>query len=189
MGAERLAFPEWSSSAPKSEVPAPSKVDGSVKVPLALPGSRGPGGIRGLNSTGAVSVTSSRVGQPQVPARPPGPRGVVCSQPSSTSAGLGLPTKVIPLGVSLRSWLLSTASSTGLWQGLDQGGVHYSPLGRWSGPSGWADQQVDLQALSLVRGCWALPGPFWLLAGTAGCPGLVAGPWPWALRLWRRVWY
>lgn len=88
------------SSAPKSEVPIPSKLDSS-----------GPSSPRGLNSIGAVSVTSSRGGS--VTDSSSTPRASRCSVqlPSSTSAGLELPTRSTPWGASLPSCLPVLTSS------------------------------------------------------------------------------
>lgn len=138
LGGSGIGFSRMgSSSEPKPEVPAPSKVDSSAKVPSGSSSLRGPEGSRALNSTGAVSVISSRGGSATGSSSTPRASRCSVQLPSSTSAELGLPTRSFPWGTSLPSCLpaLSSLASARAWSKL---GSSTAP-GSWSCPTGWAD--------------------------------------------------
>lgn len=143
-----------SSSALKPEVPAPSKVDSSVKVPSD------PSTLWGPNSTGAVSVIPSRGGSTTGSSSTPRASRCSVQLPSSTSAELGLPTRSSPWGSSLPSCLSALASSLAsgsVWSKLGSA----TPPGLWSCSTVWADSWPEDSESGGVRHCLASSGS-WL---------------------------
>lgn len=144
LGGSETSFSRMGSSATKPGVPTLSKLDSSgSSSPSGLSIPSGPGGSRGLNSTGAVSVSSSRGGGSATGSRST-LRASKCSvqPPSSTSPGLGLPTRLSPWGASIPPCLLVLTSSLvsgRAWSTLESATI--PPSG--SCLSGWADSWLE----------------------------------------------
>lgn len=144
LGGSETSFSRMGSSTIKPGVPTLSKLDNSgSSSPSGLSISSGPEGSRGLNSTGAVSVSSS-MGGGSATGSSSTLRASKCSvqPPSSTSPGLGLPTRSSPWGASIPSCLLVLISSLVLgraWSTLESATIPCS----WSCLSGWADSWFE----------------------------------------------
>lgn len=150
-----------SSSAPKPEVPAPSKVDITVKVPSGPSSLRDPEGSKGLNSSGAVSEISSMGGSATGSSSTPRASRCSVQLPSSTCAGLGLPTRSSPWGTLLPSCLLELFSSLASGRAWSKLGSTTVP-GSWSCSAGWADSWLEDSGSGGGVGHCLAPSGSWL---------------------------
>lgn len=144
LGGSETSFSRLGSSAIKPGVPTLSKLDSSgSSSPSGLSIPSGPEGSRGLNSTGAVSVSGS-MGGGSATGSSSTLRASKCSvqPPSSISPELGLPTRSSPWGASVASRLLVLTSSLvsgRAWSTLESATIPCS----WSCLSGWADGRLE----------------------------------------------